>query len=189
MDGDKDKGVVVFAGKKRAKSPRQKAMMHPAHSMPTKPWRRFVKLSVVLLMLLVVFGVYRYLVDHTGPSYQCNGRANSPIYGRAAKVMNPGATAALGQVVNDMKDMKNYRHDPTCLYVATVYSLQANNPQAARESYDLLAKVYDTKKPNVLSLGPEQLKSLPQLSFEVTRLENQSTTEQQDFQNFNKVAQ
>jgi hypothetical protein len=185
MDGDKENGVVVFASKKRAQQPRQKKMIHPAHTAPLRSWRRRIIAICLVAVLCIAFGLYRYVTDHTGPQNQCNGRANSPLYTRAAKVMNPGAKIALGGVVADMKDMKNFKHDPTCLYVATVYSLRVDDARSARQYYNNLSKVYDAKKPNILQLGPEPTKSLEQLNFEIGQMENQSSNELKNFQRFN----
>ena len=121
-------------------------------------------LLVVLLLGLLIKVTIDWRKDLA--ANQCNGREDSLIYERAGSVMNPSAVEALGSVVHDMEGMSQFTADPTCLYVASVYYLNIGRFERAREYYDLLRDV--SSKKQIIQVGPDQVKTIEQLDFEIT---------------------
>lgn len=184
MSDQQNSGVVVAVRKRR--TARFLGILRRINPKNLSPKGR--KILIGLLITSVVLastgtGVL-YVKEQRSPSNQCNGREDSQIYKRAGSVMNPSAVDALGKVVRDMESMQRFSSDPTCLYVASIYSLNVGRLERAREYYRLLREV--SSKKQIIPVGPEQIKTMEQLDFEITKAEQRSKTEYENMKLFSE---
>lgn len=139
MDGDKDKGVVVFTGKKRYKAPRPKTMIHP-ETVAAKPRRWPKKLAVAIVIILIFWFGIQFVQGRRAPANECSGKKDSQIYKDAAAVLNPGARSKLKKVASRIEKMKRHDKDPSCLAVLVTYYLRSEESDKATKYMDLLNK-------------------------------------------------
>lgn len=64
------------------------------------------------------------------------GEANAPLAN--------SDQVALGAVVDKITPLKNFDHDPNCLYITLQYSLASGNAAQSSDYYNKLARVYDS---------------------------------------------
>ena len=186
MDGDTKPGAVVVSAKKRFRPFRR--MAHP--NSAKKQGHSFVWVSITGMVILGTgAGVWWYRQQQIGTNNQCNGRDDSPIYKEAATVNTPSSQVALGKVVRKMKDMKNFESDSSCLYFATTYYLSADDISNASKYFKMLDKAYANNKKYVSNMGPQDIKSIDQLKFEISSKSNRSSESIKNFQRFNEGTQ
>lgn len=184
MSDQQNSGVVVAVGKRR--TVRFLNVVRRLNPKNLSPKGRKVLIGVIVLCIIAASAGagFLYVKDQRSATNQCNGNEDSQIYKRAGQVMNPLANNELGEVVDDMQNMKRFKSDPTCLYVATVYNLEAGKIESSRKHYELL-KGLGSKK-DVIQIGPEQIKSLDQLNFEITKEEQRSSIEYENMKRFSE---
>jgi flagellar basal body-associated protein FliL len=84
------------------------------------------------------------------------GEANAPLAN--------SDQVALGAVVDKVTALKNFDHDPNCLYIALQYSLASGNATQSSDYYNKLSRVYDsvTGYSRVFTVNLAPLSSLKQ---------------------------
>lgn len=187
MDGNDSKPQVFVFKKGKSSLKKSPKTIHPEGIRKKRNYKLFAKVAVIVLAAASVYGYFTYNKWLAAPDNQCNGREDSQIYKDASKVMNPEARQKLTAVVGRIKDMKRYDKDPSCLYVLTVYYIGQSEAEGARSSYEKLAIAYNKKKNYVSNLGPDKIKSIEQLEFEVEQVENIKTKRLEEAQRYNKV--
>lgn len=180
-DGQKQ-GVVITVKRRQRRFAKVRSL-HPGNFTPK--FRKIIAaISSLLLIIVVACGVIIYGRGWDSDANQCNGRQDSQIYHQVSNVLNPGAIESLGVIVERIEKMNNFKSDPTCLYVSIIYDLSTGNADKSRKHYKILKGFPDDRK--IIQLGPDPIKSLEQLDFEITLKENQFTVEYQNIKKFSE---
>jgi hypothetical protein len=126
--------------------------LNPSRHLFKKVLRNKLFWIITVIIIVVIAGL---IVWHKKSSNKttshantelCNKSENSPIYSQAASVLDQSKIKDLAKVVDKIKSQRNYQSDPNCLYPVVVYYSYNYDYQNAKKYYDMLQKVYDSKK-------------------------------------------
>jgi len=116
-------------------------------SVPRKRLISIVVGTVTGLMLIVaaLVGLQQYN-KRQSEKYVCSDKSGNGIASNIGAGLVYSQANVLKKTVAEIKKQTNYQKDPTCMYPIVEYYVYINDTNKARESYDVLQKIYDAKR-------------------------------------------
>ena len=145
--------------------------------------RGFNLFSVIVFIVAMSFLGFKIIDRKQTAKSGCGGQATSPIYDKAATLLEPSKTKELKILVDEIKTKNNYDKDPNCLLPITLYYMNIEDEVSADKYISLIERVYSPTGKFASAYQP-RIKNLDDLKSNYTYLKKLHQSDKNNTSNF-----